>query len=200
MIDEFYSIARPGHAETRILASRFLADAMTIHSKEEAEDFLQGIRKKFYDATHHCYAYRFGSDGQDSRSSDDGEPGGTAGKPILAAIDHEGVTDTLVVVTRYFGGTKLGTGGLVRAYGEAAQLALKEAGRQQHLITVPVRCVVGHPKVSQVMHVVSRHGARVADTAYDEEVHYLLEVRRSDVNALRDALVQATSGGIRFEE
>jgi uncharacterized YigZ family protein len=200
MNDEFHTVVRQGHAETRILASRFFADAVPVNSKADAEAFLTEIRKKFHDATHHCYAYRIGSSGSESRASDDGEPGGTAGKPILAAIDHQGLTNVLVVVTRYFGGTKLGTGGLVRAYGEAASLAVGQAGKKSELITALLEFSVGHPKVSKVMHVVSRSGARIADTRYDEEVHFRLEVRRSQVGKLRDELVQATGGGVRFED
>lgn len=200
MIDEYATIVRPGHAETRILASRFLADAVPADAKEEVDAFLQGVRKKLYDATHHCFAYRLGADGQDSRASDAGEPGGTAGKPILTAIDREGLTNVLVVVTRYFGGTKLGTGGLVRAYGEAATLALREAGRKTQLITVPLALTVEHPLVSQIMHIASRCGARVAETRYDDVVHFRLEIRRSRLESLREELIQATSGGVRFED
>jgi uncharacterized YigZ family protein len=198
MTDEFYTVARHGHAETRILASRFFADAVPVNSKADAESYLAVIRKKFHDATHHCFAYRLGSTGSDSRASDDGEPGGTAGKPILAAIDREELTNVLVVVTRYFGGTKLGTGGLVRAYGEAASMALTQAGKKSEMITAPLEFSVGHHKVSKVMHVVSRSGARIAETRYDEEVHFRLEVRRSQVEKLRDELVQVTGGGVRF--
>jgi uncharacterized YigZ family protein len=200
MIDEFTTVARPGHAEMRILASRFLADAVPTESKQEVDAFLQAIRKKFYDATHHCFAYRLGTDGQESRASDAGEPGGTAGKPILTSIDREGLTNVLVVVTRYFGGTKLGTGGLVRAYGEAATMALQEAGCKKQLITAPVCLFVEHPQVSQVMHIASRCGARVAETRYDDVVHFRLEIRRSRLESLRVELVQATSGGVHFED
>ncbi len=200
MTDEYVTILRPGHAETRILASRFLADAVPAEAKEEADAFLHGIRKKFHDATHHCFAYRLGADGQDSRASDAGEPGGTAGKPILTAIDREGLTNVIVVVTRFFGGTKLGTGGLVRAYGEAATLALREAGRKTQLITVPLALAVEHPQVSQIMHIASRCGARVAETRYDDVVHFRLEIRRSRLESLREELIQATSGGVRFED
>ena len=200
MIDEYFTLARPGHAEMRLLASRFLADAVPADTKQEIDAFLQVIRKKFHDATHHCFAYRLGTDGQESRASDAGEPGGTAGKPILAAIDREGLTNVFVVVTRYFGGTKLGTGGLVRAYGEAASLALREAGRKTQLITAPLSLSVEHPQVSQIMHTASRCGARVADTRYDDVVHFRLEIRRSRLESLREELIQATSGGVRFED
>ena len=199
MVDEYATVARVGHAETRVLASRFIADAVPAGMKEEAEEFLRSIRRKFHDATHHCYAYRIGVDGQDSRTSDDGEPGGTAGKPILAAIDREVLTNVLVVVTRYFGGTKLGTGGLVRAYGEAASLAVQQAGREVKLITAPLLVAVDHSRVSQVMHVVSRSGARIAGTRYDDVVHFRLEIRRSRLESLRQELIQATGGGAQFE-
>jgi len=199
MDDEYATLARAGHAETRILASRFLADAVPVQVKEEADEFLQFIRKKLHDATHHCYAYRVGFEGQESRASDDGEPGGTAGKPILAAIDREVLTNVLVVVTRYFGGTKLGTGGLVRAYGEAAALAVQQAGREVRLITAPLLVAVDHSRVGQVMHVVSRSGARIADTRYDETVHFRLEIRRSRLELLRQELIRATGGGAQFE-
>ena len=200
MIDEYSTLARPGHAEMRLLASRFLADAVPVDTKGEVGCLPAGIRKKFYDATHHCFAYRLGPDGQESRASDAGEPGGTAGKPILTAIDREGLTNVFVVVTRYFGGTKLGTGGLVRAYGEAATLALQEAGHKKQLITAPLSLCVEHPQVSQIMHIASRCGARVADTRYDDVVHFRLEIRRSRLASLREELIQATSGGIRFED
>ncbi len=138
--------------------------------------------------------------GRTSRASDAGEPGGTAGKPILAAIDREGLTNVLVVVTRYFGGTKLGRGGLVRAYGEAAALALRKAGRKTQLITALLSLSVEHPQVSQIMHIVSRCGAHVAETRYDNAVHLRLEIRRSRLESLREELLQATSGGVRFED
>jgi uncharacterized YigZ family protein len=198
--DEYATIAHPGHAETRILASRFLADALPVQSKESIEQFLQEIRKKSHDATHHCYAYRLGTDAPETRAADDGEPGGTAGKPILAAIEGKGLTNTLVVVTRYFGGTKLGTGGLVRAYGEAAALALKDAGQIKCVIAVPLAIAVDHPLVSKVMHTVSRCGARIAETRYDDQVHFCIEIRRSHYASLKRDLVQATSGGVRFED
>jgi uncharacterized YigZ family protein len=200
MVDEFTTVARAGHAETRILASRFIADAVPVQSRDAAEGYLQKVRKEFFDATHHCYAYRLGADTPENRSSDDGEPGGTAGKPILAAIEREGLTNVLVVVTRYFGGTKLGTGGLVRAYGESAVLALKEAGRKRQLILATVALSIAHPLVGKVMHALSRSGARIADTRYDDRIHYRIEIQRSRVEPLKADLIQATSGGVVFDE
>lgn len=200
MSDEYVTILHPGHAEIRILASKFIAAAFPACSKPDVDLFLQEIRKEYFDATHHCFAYRLGPEGRESRASDDGEPGGTAGKPILAAIDREGLTNVAVVVVRYFGGTKLGTGGLVRAYGEAAAQAVREAGRKSEFITALLSLSVEHSRVSHVMHVVSRSGARIAETRYDEVVHFRLEIRRSRLDALRGELIQATSGGVLFED
>ncbi|NLM43997.1 MAG: YigZ family protein [Clostridiales bacterium] len=108
--------------------SRFISYAMPVTTEEEAIEFLNSIRKKHYDATHNCYAYILGENAEIQRSSDDGEPSGTAGIPILEIIRKEGLTNTIVVVTRYFGGILLGAGGLIRSYAEGAKLALSAAG------------------------------------------------------------------------
>ncbi len=104
--------------------SRFIANVVPVSSEEEAEEFIESMKKKYWDARHNCYAYIIGERGEIKRFSDDGEPGGTAGKPILEVLAGEGITNAAIVVTRYFGGTLLGTGGLVRAYGAAAKEGL----------------------------------------------------------------------------
>jgi uncharacterized YigZ family protein len=200
LADEYVTLAHAGHAETRVLASRFIANAVPAESKEEVDTYLRHIRTSMHGATHHCFAYRLGAERMESRASDAGEPVGTAGRPILAAIDRRGLTNVVVVVTRYFGGTKLGTGGLVRAYGEAALLALKAGGRRSEVITLPLRVSVEYSNVSPVLHVLSRCGARVVDTQYHERVHFRVEVRRSRLTALREELIQATSGRAQFDD
>jgi uncharacterized YigZ family protein len=113
-----------------VQGSRFVATAAAAADRRQAMAFVEEIRKEFFDATHTAFAYRLGPAGADQRAHDDGEPSGTAGKPILTAIERAGVTGVVVTVTRYFGGTKLGTGGLVRAYGGAAAEALAAAERR----------------------------------------------------------------------
>ena len=108
--------------------SRFLADLFPVQSEQEAQERIAEVKKRYYDARHHCYAFRIGTDGRTARSSDDGEPSGTAGMPILHVLTGRDVTNVLIVVTRYFGGILLGTGGLVRAYGGAASGVLDQAG------------------------------------------------------------------------
>lgn len=118
------SVRGESYAEYVIKKSKFIARAVHITTEEEAQAYLRDGKKQYWDARHNCYAYRLGMNFEKQKSSDDGEPSGTAGKPILEVLKNKGLTNTLIVVTRYFGGIKLGTGGLIRAYGTAAVAAL----------------------------------------------------------------------------
>ena len=129
-IDYYFTIKDVQRAEIKIKSSKFIATVSSVNSLDNAIDFLSKIRAEFFDATHNCFAYRIGWDGSTFRASDDGEPSGSAGKPILFSIQKFDVSDVIVVVTRYFGGTKLGVGGLVRAYSDAAELALEKCEKQ----------------------------------------------------------------------
>lgn len=121
------SVRGESYAEYVIKKSKFIAKAVHITTEEEAQAYLRDGKKQYWDARHNCYAYRLGMNFEKQKSSDDGEPSGTAGKPILEVLKNKGLTNTLIVVTRYFGGIKLGTGGLIRAYGTAAVAALDNA-------------------------------------------------------------------------
>ncbi|MFT5059681.1 MAG: putative YigZ family protein, partial [Planctomycetota bacterium] len=123
----------------KIKGSRFIADVSPVQNAEEAEAFVRLIRDQYPDACHHCYAWRTGMQGEVHRSSDDGEPSGSAGRPIAAQLEGHELTQLVVVVTRYFGGTKLGVGGLMRAYGGAAGQALDRVEVTTKIITEPVR-------------------------------------------------------------
>jgi len=199
MSDQYTTIAAPARAELKVLGSRFIASAHPLSTREEVEQVLAAVRKELFDATHHCFAYRLGADGADFRTVDGGEPSGSAGKPILAAIDRGGFTDILVVVTRYFGGTKLGVGGLARAYGEAAAGALDSATPKVCYATVRLRATFPHDMVGAVMHAVGRLGAKIEGTEYDGEVHLLVSVRASRADDLEMSLLEGTRGGIRVK-
>ena len=121
------SVRGESYAEYVIKKSKFIARAVHITTEEEAQTYLRDGKKQYWDARHNCYAYRLGMNFEKQKSSDDGEPSGTAGKPILEVLKNKSLTNTLIVVTRYFGGIKLGTGGLIRAYGTAAVAALDNA-------------------------------------------------------------------------
>ena len=125
--DSYLTLAAPVQTAMRERSSKFLTYAYPVTDEEQIRTHLEALRKEFYDATHHCYAYRLGPQGEVFRANDDGEPSGTAGKPILGQLLSQEVTDCLVVVIRYFGGTKLGVSGLIQAYREATQEVLEAA-------------------------------------------------------------------------
>ncbi len=121
-------ISQNASAEIEEKKSRFIADVAIVHSEKEAQDFITSVKKRYWDCKHHCTAYVIGKNGELSRCTDDGEPAGTAGRPILELINSFNLINVCIVVSRYFGGTLLGTGGLVRAYGLAAKRGIEEAG------------------------------------------------------------------------
>lgn len=196
--DEYKTLQKEVRAETKVQGSRFIATASPSRTKSEAEEFIAKIRKQYHDATHNCFAYRCGTDGSQFRFNDDGEPNGTAGKPLLAAIDKLELTDVVIVVTRYFGGTKLGVGGLARAYAAAAEEALTSADRVTKYVLDSLTIYFPHSQIGNVMHVASKCGARIVDTSYAEEVQLILEIRQSKAEDLRSLLINQTSGNIRF--
>ena len=162
MQDTYYTPGHYARTESKVKGSRFIAEAKRVDSVKDAEAEIAAIRKREYNATHHCTAYRIGSDGHIFRYNDDGEPNGTAGAPILRQIDARQLTNILVVVTRYYGGTKLGTGGLLRAYGEAASEALAAALIEEHVIRTRVRLRFGYADTSPAMHTISRFDVAIS--------------------------------------
>ncbi len=178
----------------RIKGSRFIADAFPITSEEEVHTRLAEIRAREPSATHHCYAYRLGLSGDLFRYYDDGEPAGTAGKPILRQIDAHGLTNTLIVVTRYFGGTKLGTGGLIRAYGDAAREVLKKANIVERYLQQPLEIRFPYAYTSSVMRLLHRYNVEVTDTSYGEDTCIHLSIPRAQVEAFVHAFTEALGG------
>lgn len=196
--DHYRTVRTEVRFETKVQGSRFIGIAFSVSSREQAAAALKNIKKEFYDATHHCYAFRLGPGGEQFRSVDDGEPGGTGGRPILAAIDRKGMSDVMVVVVRYFGGTKLGVPGLGRAYGGAAEAVLDSAEPVERFAVDRFIASFPHEQTHAVMHALSESKARIVDTAYDEEVHLTIEIRRSLAESLRQLLVERTAGNIRI--
>jgi uncharacterized YigZ family protein len=194
MEDTFLTLRKGAEAETKIKGSRFIGEAIPVVSEEEAEAAIAAIRKRAYTATHQCTAYRIGPAAHLFRFNDDGEPSGTAGQPILRQIEGRDLTNTLVVVTRYYGGTKLGTGGLIRAYGEAAALALDAAPVQQCILRERVRLRFGYEDTSPAMHTIGQFDAEIQETHYSEETEIVVGVRCSEVDSLLDMFTNALGG------
>ncbi|HET6569841.1 MAG TPA: YigZ family protein [Rhodothermales bacterium] len=199
MNDTYLRITGRGVREIREKGSRFIAEAIPVTSSEEVNAEFEAIRKREFKATHHCYAFRLAPDGTVFGFSDAREPVGTAGPPILQRIEARGLVDTLVVVTRYFGGRKLGTGGLIRAYGDAAAEVLNACPVAEHVLRVPLRLRFDYPDTSPVLHVLSRFNAEIRDTRYAEGTELIVGVRRSQVDAFRDAYREALGGRAEAE-
>ena len=190
--DERAVAAREGRAEIRERASRFLAFASPVSSPDEAAQAVARLRRQYHDATHVAFAWNIGSGGAAAqRSSDAGEPSGTAGKPIAAAIAAAGISDVLVAVVRYFGGTKLGTGGLSRAYRKAADGAISAAGRRiiREMSLVVVTCP--YDRLGALRRLVRPPQVTLAGESFDASPVVRLEVVQSRLPALRAALEEA---------
>jgi uncharacterized YigZ family protein len=197
MIDIYHTIPAGCERTVKVQASRFIALAQPIVSQQEGLALLDRRRSEHFDATHHPYALRVGVEGEDWRASDDGEPSGTGGRPILSAIDHFGLTHVMVIVTRYFGGTKLGVGGLARAYGDAAREVLGAAGIEEKIITTTFAVFIPHPLVGQIIHATRQAGGRVLESTYSDEVRMSIEVRLSRKEELFERMVALTAGQVR---
>ena len=159
-----------GQGEIEEKKSRFIATVRPVDTENEALDFLAAMRKKYWDARHNCFAYTIGRNNELQRCSDDGEPQGTAGIPVLDVLQKSGIVDAVVVVTRYFGGTLLGTGGLVRAYGGAAALALQKARVVTMQVVVPGVWRVSYAQYEQALRILEECGARLDDTRFEADV------------------------------
>lgn len=193
--DEYRSIRARVETTKKVKGSSFVAAATPIASESDATAFIHEISKLYHDATHHCFAYRIGFDDHlVQRSSDDGEPSGTAGKPILQAITGRGLTHTAVVVTRYFGGTKLGTGGLIRAYSDAAASALDSAQIAIHVVRQSIRVKFPYDETSAVMRLIGSVDGRVTETLYGQETEMVVDVRLREMDHFRERLIDATRG------
>ena len=192
-----YPVPAAAHRVTQVIdRSRFLATVAPAPTVADAQAVLRAVREEFPDATHHCWAYVVGPPGSTGQvgMSDDGEPHGTAGRPMLTVLLHGGVGDVVAVVTRYYGGTKLGTGGLVKAYGGAVQEALATLPRRDRVDAVALTVRVGYAAIGAVQPLWTLHEAVVREEAFAAEATYLLAVPRDRVDALVRAVTDATRG------
>ena len=177
--DTYLSIASESRGTYREKASRFIAVAMPAATEEEIREKLDSLRKEYYDANHHCYAYRLGQSGDVYRLNDDGEPSGSAGRPIHGQIVSKGLSDVLVVVIRYFGGTKLGVPGLINAYRTAAAEALENAQKIQKVLTDLFEVTFDYKEMNEVMRILKENGSAIIRQECDQTCRILFSVRRS---------------------
>ena len=186
--DTFTTIAGETGAVFTEKRSKFIAAALPVRTVEEVKVHLETFQKKYYDARHVCYAYMLGAERKDFRANDNGEPSGTAGKPILGQINSRGLTDVLVVVVRYFGGIKLGTGGLAVAYRTAAAMALDEAETVEKTVDETVTVAFEYPFMNDVMRIVKEESPEIVEQSYDTDCLMTLRIRRSAMPRLKTRL------------
>lgn len=189
--DTYLTIAAPSEAASRERSSKFLAYAYPVQSEEQIRNLLDALRRKYYDATHHCYAWRLGPTGAAFRANDDGEPSGTAGKPILGQLLSNDLTDCLVVVVRYFGGTKLGVAGLIAAYREAAAEAIGAAEIVERTVDRTVTVDFPYVAMNDLMRVIKEEQPRIEEQRFDNLCTMRLSIRESRAEALIEKLKKA---------
>ena len=179
MSDIYKSISSRGEGLYKDNGSRFIAFAIPVESEDEVKELVAGFRKEYHDARHHCYAYRIGAAGETWRASDDGEPSGTAGRPILGQIDSAGLSDILIVVVRYFGGIKLGVPGLIKAYKTASAEAVANAAQCEKIAGSWYRVGFGYDSMPAVMKMVKDLDLPQRAREFGEQCTMELRVRGS---------------------
>lgn len=180
--------------------SKFIAYAVPVRTVEEVKGQVEKFRKQYYDARHVCWAYMLGHERKNFRANDDGEPSGTAGKPILGQINSNELTNILVVVIRYFGGIKLGTGGLIVAYKAAAAEVLAVAEVEERTVDVDVKVIYEYPFMNGVMRIIKEMNVEIVSQSFDMDCEMTLRIRMNDVVMLKERLLKVDSLRILEDE
>jgi len=179
MTDSYITISTPGEAIYKEKGSKFLSFAFHIDDEDEADAIRKDFKKKYYDATHVVYAFRIGAEGEQFRAADDGEPSGSSGLPVLNTIKSKNITNVIVLVVRYFGGTKLGIPGLIDAYSQAAAMALDAAETEERLVTETINVVVPYSQMNYVMRIVKDQDLQIAEMGGSVDCEMKILVRKN---------------------
>lgn len=193
MIDEFKTIKDKSEGTYSELRSKFLAFAHHVTSVDDAMALVEQYQKKYYDARHVCWAYMIGPERETFRSNDNGEPSGTAGKPILGQINSNGLTDIIILVVRYFGGVKLGTSGLIVAYKTAAAEAIANAEIETRTVDEEYTFSFEYPLMNSIMKVARDMDARIINQSYNMDCQMTLSIRRGKMQELQEKIKKALS-------
>lgn len=194
MLERYCTVAGEGEAEITEKKSRFIAHVKPIKNEQEAQEYIDAIKKQYWDARHNVHAYQLGERNEIQRYSDDGEPGGTAGMPVLDVLRGEDIKDTIIVVTRYFGGTLLGTGGLVRAYSKSAKEGLLAAGIIERILYQEISISVDYSTGGKVQYEVLQGQHLLKDTIYAENVEMVVWVEAAKAESFVKDIVNVTNG------
>ena len=194
------AVFEAGRGEIVEKKSRFIAHVQAVDSVEEAQEFIEAVKKKYWDARHNCSAFSVGEMNPLTRCSDDGEPGGTACKPILEVIQGSGIRNIVIVVTRYFGGTLLGTGGLVRAYTEAAKAGIENAVIIEKIPATRMKLFTEYTDLGKIQYILAQNQVTVENTEYTDKVEIRALFPEKEKKALCRALTESTGGRVHIED
>ena len=198
--EQYRMLSKGAQAELVEKKSRFIATIRPVSSEEEAVAFIEEMKKKYYDARHNCSAFVIGSKGELTRSSDDGEPSGTAGRPMLEVLTGSGIRNIAAVVTRYFGGVLLGTGGLVRAYSGAVKMALEQCETITRRYGVQMLIKTDYNGIGKIQYLLGSKDVVIQDSVYAADVQMTVLVPIEEYDRLCKELVEATNGRVGLEE
>ena len=198
--EQYCMLSKGAQAELVEKKSRFIATIRPVSSEEEAVAFIEEMKKKYYDARHNCSAFVIGSKGELTRGSDDGEPSGTAGRPMLEVLTGSGIRNIAAVVTRYFGGVLLGTGGLVRAYSGAVRMALEQCETIMRRYGVQMLIKTDYNGVGKIQYLLGSKDVVIQDSVYAADVQMTVLVPIEEYDRLCKELVEATNGRVGLEE
>ena len=197
---EFRTIKEDGQVQEEIKKSRFICHAKRVYSEEEARDFITAIKKEHYKATHNCSAFIIGERSEIKRTSDDGEPSGTAGVPMLGVLENHNLTNVCVVVTRYFGGIKLGAGGLIRAYAGSVALAVKEIGIIEIKEQAGIAIQMSYAQYQEYNNFLKEHNLMELDTNFTDQVDTMIYVDKEEKETIKAALIEFFNGKITLTD
>ena len=197
---EFRTIKEDGQVQEEIKKSRFICHAKRVYSEEEAHDFITAIKKEHYKATHNCSAFIIGERSEIKRTSDDGEPSGTAGVPMLGVLENHNLTNVCVVVTRYFGGIKLGAGGLIRAYAGSVALAVKEIGIIEIKEQAGIAIQMSYAQYQEYNNFLKEHNLMELDTNFTDQVNTMIYVDKEEKENIKAALVEFFNGKVTLTD
>ncbi|WP_247935162.1 YigZ family protein [Streptococcus mitis] len=197
---EFRTIKEDGQVQEEIKKSRFICHAKRVYSEEEARDFITVIKKEHYKATHNCSAFIIGERSEIKRTSDDGEPSGTAGVPMLGVLENHNLTNICVVVTRYFGGIKLGAGGLIRAYAGSVALAVKEIGIIEIKEQAGIAIQMSYAQYQEYSNFLKEYNLMELETNFTDQVDTMIYVDKEEKENIKAALVEFFNGKVTLTD
>lgn len=198
MIDHYLTIQKDGVAEIEIKKSRFICSLKRVETEDEAKLFIQRVKKEHWKATHNCSAFVVGDKSEIKRSSDDGEPSGTAGIPMLEVLVKKDLINVAAVVTRYFGGTKLGAGGLIRAYSHAVSHGIDEIGIVEGKLQQEVSLTIAYPLLGKLQNYLENNQLAIKETLFTDEVVVVCSIDEESIAAFEASITELLSGQVQF--